>query len=336
MIGGPAVRPQLLYEKGGLFYCLRETFTEIPSFHFGAETIMQKILNFMMVITHRVFGRQSILKEKAMRCSCNFSALVLSFLLYFMLVGTGPVLAESLKGEVQEEGSEPGKPAPGAPLEPLPLPVLKAPPSKLEGQAGKTDDTDSTLKGKTQNDALTGKEDWSDDELKSQKARVAPDGGVLKGSAKLEDGELAHEDPDIQDQQLQVEWDRWRNRFLRAVLSGATETMNNPQEVRFRWDPMKHAMVPPFPMGMECGFSCVITNNRRIQDLEVTASSGNRLFDQAVLDAVKALEGTTILRFPERSKRQFVSQAGGVKTSDHTENQYFKFGDVERYRAPAF
>jgi hypothetical protein len=294
---------------------------------------MRKELNFTTVITYRLFDRQSKHNEKALHCARNLAPLLLSFLFYFILVAASPALAEALKGEVQEEGSEPGKPAPGAPLEPLPLPVLKAP-SNLQGQAGKSDDSDSTLKGKAQNDALNGKEDWSDDDLKNQKAKVAPDGGVLKGSAKLEDGELAHEDPDIQDQELQVEWDRWRNRFLRAVLSGATETMNNPQEVRFRWDPIRHAMVPPFPMGMECGFSCVITNNRRIQDLEVTASSGNRLFDQAVLDAVKALEGTTILRFPERSKRTFVSQAGGVKTSDHTENQYFKFGDVERYRAP--
>jgi len=289
-----------------------------------------------MVITHRVFGRQSILRGKGPLLPYTLR-LISSCLLYFILVPTATVLAADsapLKGEVQEEGAEPGKPAPGAPLIPLPMPVLNQP--KLEGQAGKSDDTDSTLKGNAQNDALNGKEGWTDDDLKGQKAKVAPEGGVLKGNAKLEDGQLASEDPDIQDQELQVEWDRWRNRFLRAVLSGATETMNNPQEVRFRWDPAKHAMVPPFPLGMECGFSCVITNKRRIQDLEVTASSGNRLFDQAVLDAVKALEGTTILRFPERSKREFVSQAGGVKTSDHTENQYFKFGDVERYRAPAF
>jgi hypothetical protein len=288
-----------------------------------------------MVITHRVFGRQLILRGKGPRRPLNLG-LIAPVFLYFMLYPANPGLADSetLKGGVQEEDITPGRPAPGAPLMPMPMPVLQQP--KLEGQAGKGDDTDSTLKGKTQNDALNGKEDWSDDDLKGQKGKVAPDSGVLKGSAKLEDGKLSTDDPDIQDQQLQVEWDRWRNRFLRAVLSGATETMNNPQEVRFRWDPVKHAMVPPFPLGMECGFTCVITNKRRIEDLQVTSSSGNRLFDQAVLDAVKALEGTTILRFPERSKREFVSQAGGVKTSDHTENQYFKFGDVERYRAPAF
>jgi len=247
-----------------------------------------------------------------------------------------PAVAEALKGGVQEEDIEPSKPFAGAPLVPLPMPVLKEPSAKLEGQTGKEDGSDSTLKGTAQSDTLSGKEEWSEDDLKAQKGKTAPDSGVLKGSANLEDGDLAHGDPDVTDQELQVEWDRWRNRFLRAVLAGATETMNNPQEVRFRWDPVKHAMVPPFPMGMECGFSCVITNGRRIQDLEITSSSGNRGFDQAVLDAVKALEGTTILRFPDRSKRQFVSQAGGVKTSDHTENQYFKFGDVERYRAPAF
>jgi hypothetical protein len=291
--------------------------------------------NLLMVITHRVFGRQLILRGQGPLLPYNLG-LISSVLLYFILVSTTPALAagsEPLKGEVQEEGAVPGNSA-SAPLVPLPMPVLKQP--KLEGQAGQSDDGDSTLKGKTQSDVLNGKEDWSDDDLKGQKPKVAPDGGVLKGNAQIDDNKLTSEDPDIQDQELQVEWDRWRNRFLRAVLSGATETMNNPQEVRFRWDPVKHAMVPPFPLGMECGFSCVITNKRRIQDLEVTASSGNRLFDQAVLDAVKALEGTTILRFPERSKREFVSQAGGVKTSDHTENQYFKFGDVERYRAPAF
>jgi len=55
-----------------------------------------------------------------------------------------------------------------------------------------------------------------------------------------------------------------------------------------------------------------------------------------VLEAVQALDGTSILRFPTGSKRTVVSHGGGIKTADQFQQQYFKFGDVEHVRVPAY
>ncbi len=249
--------------------------------------------------------------------------------------------AEPLKGEVEDETIEPAKPLPSAPIEPLATPVLKSPEPNLESQSGKADaqekadGQESSIKGQAESNAMDGKAGWVEDELKPESAKeAAPARDSLKGSAQVEDNDLKSQDPDMDDQELQVEWDRWRNRFLRAVVSGAMESMNNPQEANFRWDPTRRALVSPFPLGLESFFACTISSARRITNLKLVQPSGNEAFDRAVWDSVRALEGTSILKFPDRSQRKFVTQAGGVKTSDHTENRYYHFGDVERYRTP--
>lgn len=192
----------------------------------------------------------------------------------------------------------------------------------------------SNLDGKANRDGLSGRaEDEGDVELQPMTGRPDPTTGRLQGSAKINDSELSSMgDPDIDDQELKVEWDRWRNRFLYAVQSGVQEALNNPDDTMLRWDPNRNSVVMRFPLGTVAWFSCKISNNRHIEKVKLMKSSGFPNYDQAVIDAVNNLEGTTILRFPKRSRRVSVSQTAGIKTSDSAEQQYFKFGDVERYR----
>jgi hypothetical protein len=255
-------------------------------------------------------------------------ASVLALAIVILSLSNSSANADALKGGVQENTAGQGNA--GVPTEPLPVPVL--PPTKLGAEKGGEDNGDS-LKGKSESDMLNGQEQAGDDGLQGQTGKTG-DQGPLKAGTQMQDAQ-ASDDPDGQDQDLQVEWDRWRNRFLRAVLAGATEFINNPDEVKLRWDPQRRAMVPALPMGIESWFSCNITKNRKITDLRIEQSSGFANYDRAVMNSVKSLENTSILRFPERSHRQVVSQSAGIKTSPHTENRYFKFGDVEHYRVPS-
>lgn len=260
-----------------------------------------------------------------------------------------------LQGEVDDAEVVPKKVAPNLPLTPLAVPVLPETP-QTDAYQGKLDQTNQSdayagkaeqaREGNKRTSAMTGTvdksllkgneamDDQADNGLKPLTATAAPSGALLKGGARIEDSELAGEDPDAQDQELQVEWDRWRNRFLRAVLSGAMDNLNNPQEADLRFDPRTQRVTIQFPLGTIAWFSCQITNDRQIQKLRLDQSSGYQNYDRAVLNAVRDLQDTAILQFPRRSRRTVVSQNGGVKTSDHTEQQYFHFGDVERYRVP--
>src|SRR5271163_73218 len=187
--------------------------------------MIELILHFQRLITYILSGCQSRVRATDIRPT---PWLALALVLFFTL-SLGRASADPLKGQVEEETIEPAKPSPNAPVEPLAVPVLKAPEPNLESQTGKADNQESSLKGQAETDTRDGKADWVEDGLKPENARAAtaPAKDLLKGSAEVEDGALTGQDPDMDDQELQVEWDRWRNRFLRAVLSGATESMNN-------------------------------------------------------------------------------------------------------------
>ena len=45
------------------------------------------------------------------------------------------------------------------------------------------------------------------------------------------------EDPDASDKELMIAWDRWRNRFLQAVLASTSEMLNSDQARSFRINP---------------------------------------------------------------------------------------------------
>ena len=291
-----------------------------------------------------VFGRKSVIGPVAARQKSNrvFPKSVFAVSLSFLICSGVPGYCagdfdsassgakEPLQGEVEENGVAPSRTGPVAPKEPLPEPVFK----KLSPEKGSGED--DSLKGKADKAQLKGHEEdeGSQDDLQPMTGTSSPDGGYLKGSAQKEGETLTGEDPDSQDQELQVEWDRWRNRLLRAVLAGAMENLNNPDAADFRWDPVRQRVMAQFPLGTIAWFACDITNDRRIKTLKLVKSSGYPNYDRAVLDAVRSLEGTSILKFPSRSRRTHVSQAGGVRTSDSYQPQYFKFGDVEHVRVP--
>lgn len=157
-------------------------------------------------------------------------------------------------------------------------------------------------------------------------------GGPLQGNAQDDGANLTTEDPDLDDQELLVEWDRWRNNFLYAVQSGVQDRMNNPDDMNMRFDPRTNRMLPKFPLGTMAWFDCVITKDRQIKNLKIVRTSGFKGYDKAVLDSVLSLDGTRLLRFPKKSKRNFVTQDAGIKTASQGGRQYFNFGDVERYR----
>lgn len=250
-------------------------------------------------------------------------------LLLFLLVLALPAPAEDnepLKGGVKKSGVVPSKHRSVPPVEPLPAPVL---PGKANPQTDK-------LRGSAGREALSGWiEDESKKELEPRSARIDPNSGRLKGQATLHDRTFGGpEDPDLDDQQLMVEWDRWRNRFLHAIQSGMQESLNNPQAANIRWDPQTQTMRSRFPLGTVAWFSCQVTPDRRVINVEIKRSSGYPGYDQAILNAIHDLDGASILRYPKRSRRKIVNQVAGIRTARQAEYRHFKFGDVERIRVP--
>ena len=122
--------------------------------------------------------------------------------------------------------------------------------------------------------------------------------------------------------------------ILFAVQGGVQEALNNPDDVDLRFDPSKGMVVVRFPLGTVAWFHCKISADRHVMSAKIKQTSGFPNFDNAVISSIRNLEGSTVLRFPKRSQRQFVTQTAGIKTADSPERQYFKFGDVERYRTP--
>lgn len=256
--------------------------------------------------------------------------------------GSSKTTREPLKGEIEEMGVAPGRAKPIAPGVPFAIPVVPklVPKLKDENPTAGDSDKDNTMQGKVQDNTLKGQEDAGDGggggDLTPMTGMGAPNDGTLKGTAREDADPLVGEDPDSQDQELQVEWDRWRNRFLNAILAGTMENLNNPDASEYRWDPVTKRVMSQYPLGTISWFACNVTSDRRISGLKLIKSSGYPNYDNAVLNAVRSLEGTTLLKFPSRSRRTMVSQAGGVKTSDQFQQQYFKFGDVEHVRVPSY
>jgi hypothetical protein len=86
-------------------------------------------------------------------------------------------------------------------------------------------------------------------------------------------------------------------------------------------------------LGTEAWFDCAITSDRRIARARITQSSGIPEYDRAILNGIRALEGTSLLQFPRGSRRSEVSQEAGIRTSTSSDFRYHNFGDVERYRS---
>lgn len=241
-----------------------------------------------------------------------------------------PSLGKVVEGKVETTDVIPSpQPLPKL-IEQMPIPVVPnhTPKDSLTGKAD-----GQSLQGVVREDTGALKENAY--KLGAMQAKPDDQAGLLKGSASKSDARLnLEDDPDAYDQELMIEWDRWRNRFLRAIQSGMQDTLNNSNDEYLRWDPRQQAMVSCFPLGTTAWFSCQVTPDRRIVKLKLVTSSGFPGYDQAVLEAIASLESSRILQYPRGSKRNIVTQVAGIKTADSSEYKYFKFGDVERQRIP--
>lgn len=142
----------------------------------------------------------------------------------------------------------------------------------------------------------------------------------------------ASADPDEADQELQVQWDIWRNNLIHAIQLGALARINVHNEQNFVFDPRKRMMVSRYPLGLSAWYACEVLPNGRIINIRLTQPSQFPSYDQAVLQAINDLQGNRILAYPAGSRRQIVSQEASVKTAGETQIQNTQFGDVETQR----
>ena len=139
-------------------------------------------------------------------------------------------------------------------------------------------------------------------------------------------------DPDGTDQQLQIDWDRWRNTLTQAIQAGTINKINIHNDQNFVIDPRRNMMVSRFPEGISTQYSCDVLPNGRIINIRLMQSSGYQAYDQAVMQSIFDLQGSPILRYPGNSHRQIVNQQASVISSMHSNFKNFKFGDVETQR----
>lgn len=260
-----------------------------------------------------------------------------------LIISALPASADTLQGSVDQTSIEPSKVKREKLDLVMPTPVLPAAAEKDKLNAGKGQfDKENALKGSAKDDALNGSvEDEGDIEFRrrfgnldnpKKTLNATVNKRVFHGQAQSSGGGLESQDPDYGDKELAIAWDKWRNRFLWSVQSGVTQYLNDPNNPQIRWDPQRQVMVSKFPMGTIAWFSCRISKNRRITELKILHSSGFPAYDQAVLNSVRDLAGSAILKFPARSRREVVNQNAGIRTATNGQRQFFKFGDVERYK----
>ncbi|HEY9679784.1 MAG TPA: energy transducer TonB [Drouetiella sp.] len=222
-----------------------------------------------------------------------------------------------LKGGIEDTNVIPSKKEKFQNEIPMATPV---PSKKLQGEA---DQSGNPLKGNA--------EDEGDANLQGMNGQS--DKNMLQGNANQLQGSA--EDEEAGDKELSVEWDAWRNRFLRAVQTDVQSNLNNSDDTMARFDPRSGTVIRQFPVGTTAWFKCDIREDKKIVNFELVKSSGYPNFDRLVMDAVAALNGTDILQFPARSKRHKVNQMAGIQTSTQSNNTYFHFGDTEKYREPS-
>lgn len=218
----------------------------------------------------------------------------------------GSVQSQALQGLIKEEVVSPTRNVEPRRIEDMPVPVLP----KLDlskPQTGKAED--NNLKGKAEDQGST---------------------KPFEATVSKEDIVPQNIDPDADNAELMVQWDKWRNRLLWAIQSGVDEFLSNPPPESLQWDPKANAMISRVPLGIEAWFSCQVTPSHQMMNVKLLHGSGSQLYDQAVLAAINQLQGSKILAYPSGSKRKMVTQMAGLKTTQTFQRKYFQFGDVER------
>ncbi len=140
----------------------------------------------------------------------------------------------------------------------------------------------------------------------------------------------ASDDPDDNNQELAIEWDRWRNNLIQAIQANTIKNINVHNNIHFVWDPRTQMMQSRYPNGTSVWYFLNVLPNRKIINVRLTQNSQFPSYDQAVIQAIYALSGNKILEYPRGSRRQIVAQEANVSTAAQTTIQNFNFGDVER------
>lgn len=141
----------------------------------------------------------------------------------------------------------------------------------------------------------------------------------------------ASADPDRDNAELMLAWDKWRNRFAHAVWQRYCQTLDGAGTVFVGPIPVKLVNTPSyhFPEGLAATYACGITADHRMTYAHITSSSGVPELDRIILDAVVSMAGKHSIAFPKGSQRQFVTEIESLGTgpSGWHGRQY---GDVER------
>lgn len=191
----------------------------------------------------------------------------------------------------------------------------------------------SELKGEAEETFLQGGADGWGGQFNGQQG-VMDQAPALQGGAS-DTGPInlnASSDPDDGNQELAIEWDRWRNTLIQAIQSGTLANINVHNNIHFVWDPATQMMQSRYPNGTSVWYSISVLPNRKITNLNLTQRSAFPSYDQAVIQAINSLQGNKILQYPKGSKRRIVTQEANVRTAAQSNFQNFNFGDVERQR----
>jgi len=228
--------------------------------------------------------------------------------------------------------------APPPSPEPMPVPVA-APQARQPLQGGIEQNAlnggahGTGLSGGIQGNGLSGGVEGGGWAGQAQQGAMGQGGAPLQGSAGQGGFSLgAANDPDAADQELQIQWDFWRNRLMQAIQNGTLTKINVQNDINFVWDQRQQMMVSRYASGASTWYAIDVLPDRRIVNIKLTQRSPFQSYDQAVLQAINDLQGNEILRYPAGSKRKIVSQESRVQTGAGSGSQYFQFGDVERQR----
>ena len=210
---------------------------------------------------------------------------------------------------------------------------LKEHKKKQKKLNARTDTEDGTLQGGAQDSAgqaLTGGlESNPGGQMQAGVAQPVPWNPTLQGGSKQNPPLQGNLDSDAANQELLIEWDRWRNNLQRAIQNNVIARINVHNNVNFYFDQRQQIMKSRYPLGIFAWFSCDVLPNKTIINIRITQSSGVPAYDQAVCQAIADLNGSNTLRYPKGSKRQIVNQQASIGTATSNQYQKFQFGDVE-------
>ncbi len=223
---------------------------------------------------------------------------------------------------------------------PLPLPVVlpaetaataPEPPAPIKSKRKKP------LEASIQTREMQSSAEQEGDNLQGQSAAMDKNKSLNGNANDLNSGlsgGLNSQDPDVDDQEMMVEWDKWHNRVLNAIQQGLIEQLQSTGDNVMFYDPRTGRMRSKYPLGTMAMFSCQVTPDHHIINLKIEQPSGYTDYDRAVYQAVKVLEGSSILRYPKNSHRKVVFEAAGIRTSMQSGPANFHWGDTEHYRVP--